>query len=204
MSRDEALIVRQDAWDISDNGRSIILKATLPDSISGAFLIDLGLPCPWDTDGDRRVSASGLLANLGSFPSRRRHSAPGRRDQGIETGATSRYVPQASRPSLQGDVLEQDSACHHRVRSEARDKELGFPGKGVTLVLAKPPDAVARRKVVWEMEATAGPDESGLQVSLGLRGRCREIVSPPLPIKSMKIQSSDTAPSGVVWQGVSP
>ncbi len=65
MLRDEALIGRQEAFDISDNCRSIILEATLPGSISSAFLIDVGADCPRDLDGNGSVGRSDLLANWG-------------------------------------------------------------------------------------------------------------------------------------------
>ena len=51
----ESIVGRQDAFDISDNGRAIILKATLPGSIRSAFLIDVGADCPWDLDSDGSV-----------------------------------------------------------------------------------------------------------------------------------------------------
>ncbi len=66
MLRYEPLIGRQDTFDISDNGRSIILEATLSGSISGAFLIDFDADCPWDLDGS--IGPSELLANLGPCP----------------------------------------------------------------------------------------------------------------------------------------
>ena len=68
MLPDEALIGRQDAFDISDNGRSIILEATLPGSTSSAFLIDVGANCPWNLDGNGRVGRSDPLANWGPCP----------------------------------------------------------------------------------------------------------------------------------------
>ncbi len=64
----ESIVGQQDAFDLSDNGRSIILEATLPGSISGAFLIDFGLACPWNRDGNGSVGASDLLDNLGPCP----------------------------------------------------------------------------------------------------------------------------------------
>ncbi len=63
----ESIVGRQDALDISDNERSIILEATLPGSTSGAFLIDFGLACSWDLDGNGSVGASDLLALLASW-----------------------------------------------------------------------------------------------------------------------------------------
>lgn len=64
----ESIVGRQDAFDISDIGRSIIHEARLPGSISGAFLIDFGADCPWDLDGNGGVGASDLLANWGPCP----------------------------------------------------------------------------------------------------------------------------------------
>ncbi len=64
----ESIVGQQDAFDLSDNGRSIILEATLPGSISIAFLIDVGANCPWDLGSNGRVGRSDLLANWGPCP----------------------------------------------------------------------------------------------------------------------------------------
>ena len=64
----ESIVGWQDAFDLSDNGRSIILEATLPGSIRSAFLIDIGSDCPWNLDGNGSVGRSDLLANWGPSP----------------------------------------------------------------------------------------------------------------------------------------
>ncbi len=69
----ESIVGRQDAFDISDIGRSIILEARLPGLISGAFLIGFGADYPWDLDRNGGVGVGSsdllaLLANRGPCP----------------------------------------------------------------------------------------------------------------------------------------
>ncbi len=65
----------QDAFNISDNGRFIIFEATLPGSISGAFLIDFGPACPWDLDGNNDVGVGDLLVLLAAWGTNPGHPA---------------------------------------------------------------------------------------------------------------------------------
>ncbi len=57
----------QDAFAISDDGRYLIFEATLPGSLTGAFLIDFGLPCPADFDDSGDVGVKDLLFLLGTW-----------------------------------------------------------------------------------------------------------------------------------------
>ena len=67
------------------------------------------------------------------------HTTRGLRCQSVPTPA------QAARQGLQAAVLRQDSACHRRFQSEASDWNLGFEGRGVTLVLGKFGGGAGRR-----------------------------------------------------------
>ncbi len=58
-------------------------------------------------------------------------------------------VGQKTRQGLQAAVLGQDSACHHRFRSEASDWNLGFRGGRYTR--ARKARRWSRAKVKWEM-----------------------------------------------------
>ncbi len=53
-------------------------------------------------------------------------------------------------------------ACHHRVRSEASDKELGFPGGSVTLVLRKlHRDGLSSRQIIERLERAGLEPKNG-------------------------------------------
>ena len=58
---------RQDAFNISDNGRFMIFKAKLSGGDNGAFLIDFDPPCPWDLDDNTDVRAEDLLILLDAW-----------------------------------------------------------------------------------------------------------------------------------------
>ena len=58
---------RQDAFNISDNGRFMIFKAKLSGGDNGAFLIDFDPPCPWDLDDNNDVRAEDLLILLDAW-----------------------------------------------------------------------------------------------------------------------------------------
>ena len=57
----------QDTFNISENGRFMIFRATLSGGDIGAFLIDFDPPCPWDLDESGSVGASDLLSLLAQW-----------------------------------------------------------------------------------------------------------------------------------------
>ena len=58
----------QDGYHMSNNGQLVIFEAVLQDGREGAFLIELGAPCPWDCgDGDGAVGTVDLLGLLAQW-----------------------------------------------------------------------------------------------------------------------------------------
>ncbi len=120
--------------------------------------------------------------------------------------------PHPSGPTdLWAAVLGQDSAPRFRIRSTVNTGPKQAAGawafRGEALHSWSPPDSSAVEPGEGQMGNVGFEPvltNQDRKVSSALQGRCREIMSPLLPTKHRKRQSSGTALSGVVAQGVSP